>query len=91
MAQFDPANNAARVIANKVSGQLTTPSSVTYDKDGKIICAGEESKLQHGTDPNTVGSFKRLIGRRFDSAEVQEQIRRVNYKISKKPDGFSLI
>lgn len=91
MAQFDPASNAARVIANKLTGQLTTPSSVTYDQDGKIVCAGEKSKLQHGTDPNTIGSFKRLIGRRFDSAEVQEQIRRVNYTISKKPDGFSLI
>lgn len=91
MASFDPVSNAARVIVNKVTNRLTTPSSVTYDNDGKIVCAGEKSKLQHGTEPNTVGSFKRLIGRRFDSTEVQEQIRRVNYKITKKQDGFSLI
>ena len=72
MAKFDPVSNAARVIASKINSQLTTPSSVTYDNDGKIICAGEKSKLEYGTSPNTVSSFKRLIGRRFDSAEVQE-------------------
>ena len=89
IAKFNPAANAAQVIANKITGRLTTPSSVTYDENGKIICAGEESKLTYASSHNTVGSFKRLIGRRFDSAEVQEQIRRVNYGIVRKPDGFS--
>jgi molecular chaperone DnaK len=70
----------AKVIVNE-EGNRTTPSILAY-KDGEKL-VGQVAKRQAVTNPeNTIYSAKRFIGRRFD--EVQEEIKRVPYKVVKK-------
>jgi molecular chaperone DnaK len=54
-------------------------------QDGERI-VGEAAKRQAVTNPrNTVYSIKRFMGRKFD--EVQEEIKRVPYKVVEGPNG----
>ncbi len=70
----------AKVIVNE-EGNRTTPSILAY-KDGEKL-VGQVAKRQAVTNPeNTIYSAKRFIGRRFE--EVQEEIKRVPYKVVKK-------
>ena len=75
-----------RVIENN-EGARTTPSIVAYTEDG--IKVGRPAKAQAVTNPgNTVSVVKRLIGRTFDSKEVQKDIiPKVPYKIMKADNG----
>lgn len=60
----------SRVIPNK-GGYRTTPSIVAIGEDGRRLI-GHLAKRQLVTNPqNTVYASKRLIGRRWDSAEVK--------------------
>ncbi len=76
-----------KVIENS-EGRRTTPSIVAEDKEGNII-VGESAKRQGVTNPkNTLSAVKRLIGRTFDSKEVQKDIiPKVSYKIVKAKNG----
>nr|ANM86123.1 heat shock 70 kDa protein [Stygiella incarcerata]ANM86791.1 mitochondrial hsp70 [Stygiella incarcerata] len=75
-----------RVIEN-LEGSRTTPSVVAITKDGERL-VGQAAKRQSVTNPmNTVYSAKRLIGRRYDDAEVQRDIGMVSYKIVKRSNG----
>jgi molecular chaperone DnaK len=75
-----------RVIENS-EGQRTTPSIVAYTKDGEVL-VGQAAKRQAVTNPdNTLYAVKRLIGRRFDDAVVQKDIKMVPYKIIKADNG----
>ncbi len=70
------------VIPNQ-EGARTTPSVVAITKSGERL-VGQVAKRQSITNPeNTVYSIKRFIGRRFD--EVQEEAKRVPYKVVKGP------
>src|ERR1700735_1387677 len=70
------------VIPNQ-EGARTTPSVVAITKSGERL-GGQVAKRQSITNPeNTVYSIKRFIGRRFD--EVQEEAKRVPYKVVKGP------
>jgi molecular chaperone DnaK len=70
------------VIPNQ-EGARTTPSVVAITKGGERL-VGQVAKRQSITNPeNTVYSIKRFIGRRFD--EVQEEAKRVPYKVVKGP------
>ena len=74
------------VIANK-EGTRTTPSMVAFTDSGERL-VGQTAKRQAVTNPeNTVFAVKRLIGRKFDSAEVQNDIKVLPYKISKASNG----
>ncbi len=79
----------AKVIPNS-EGNRTTPSIVAYtddDESGKPI-VGESAKRQAVTNPhNTLYGIKRLIGRKFDDAIVQKDIKMVPYKIVKADNG----
>ncbi|HSY23203.1 MAG TPA: molecular chaperone DnaK [Polyangiaceae bacterium] len=67
-----------KVIVNE-EGARTTPSVVAWDDKGEVL-VGQIAKRQAVTNPeNTIFSAKRFIGRRFD--EVQEEIKRVPYKV----------
>jgi len=73
-----------KVIVNEEGSRLT-PSVVAWDDKGEIF-VGQIAKRQAVTNPeNTVYSAKRFMGRRFD--EVQDEIKRVPYKIEKAPNG----
>jgi len=72
------------VIPNQEGSRLT-PSVVAFAKDGEIL-VGQVARRQAITNPeNTVFSIKRFMGRRYE--EVQEEIKKVPYKVVKAPNG----
>ncbi len=76
----------AVVIPNQ-EGSRTTPSVVAINEKGERL-VGQIAKRQAITNPeNTIFSIKRLMGRKYDSKEVQEAIKRLPYKIVKAPNG----
>jgi len=75
-----------RVIENS-EGDRTTPSIVAFTEDDEVL-VGQSAKRQAVTNPtNTLHAVKRLIGRRFEDAEVQKDIDLVPYKIVKADNG----
>ncbi|MEE9422193.1 MAG: molecular chaperone DnaK [Gammaproteobacteria bacterium] len=75
-----------RVIENS-EGDRTTPSIVAFT-GGDEVLVGQAAKRQAVTNPtNTLYAVKRLIGRRFEDAEVQKDIDLVPYKIVKADNG----
>src|SRR5713101_8334587 len=75
-------NKKPTVIPNQ-EGARTTPSVVAITKSGERL-VGQVAKRQAITNPeNTVYSIKRFMGRRYD--EVQEEVKRVPYKVVKGP------
>ncbi|MDH5592946.1 MAG: molecular chaperone DnaK [Gammaproteobacteria bacterium] len=75
-----------RVIENS-EGDRTTPSIVAYTNDNEVL-VGQSAKRQAVTNPeNTLFAVKRLIGRKFQDAEVQKDIKMVPYKIVKADNG----
>jgi len=74
------------VIAN-AEGSRTTPSIVAFTDKGERL-VGQIAKRQAITNPdNTVFAVKRLIGRKFDTLEVQKDVKVLPYKIAKAPNG----
>ena len=69
------------VIANQ-EGNRTTPSMVAFTDSGERLI-GQTAKRQAVTNPeNTVYAIKRLVGRKFSSQEVQQDIPITPYKIT---------
>ncbi|MDH3519117.1 MAG: molecular chaperone DnaK [Myxococcales bacterium] len=69
VAVFD--NGETRIIANAEGGR-TTPSIIAFSASGEKL-VGQIAKRQAITNPaNTIYAVKRLIGRKFDSAEVKQ-------------------
>src|SRR2546426_5512540 len=74
------------VIAN-AEGNRTTPSVVGFTDKGERL-VGQIAKRQAITNPeNTVYSIKRLIGRKYESKEVREALKRLPYKVVPAPNG----
>ena len=74
------------VIENS-EGARTTPSIVAYMDNGEVL-VGATAKRQAVTNPkNTLFAVKRLIGRRFDDAEVQRDIPLMPFSISRAENG----
>lgn len=75
-----------KVIENS-EGARTTPSIVAYMDNGEVL-VGAPAKRQAVTNPkNTLFAVKRLIGRRFDDAEVQKDIDLMPFTISRSDNG----
>jgi molecular chaperone DnaK len=73
------------VVLENSEGKRTTPSVVAFTKTGERL-VGEAAKRQAITNSkNTVYSIKRFMGRKFD--EVQEEIKRVPYKVLRAANG----
>ncbi|MCW1930665.1 MAG: molecular chaperone DnaK [Candidatus Kerfeldbacteria bacterium] len=69
-----------KVVENS-EGARTTPSIVAKAKNGELI-VGQGAKRQAVTNPkNTIFSVKRLIGRRWEDAEVQRDVKLMPYEI----------
>ncbi|KAJ2993735.1 70-kilodalton heat shock protein [Globomyces sp. JEL0801] len=75
-----------RVIEN-AEGLRTTPSIVAFGKDNELI-VGTPAKRQAVVNPeHTLFATKRLIGRQFNDAAVQADLKTVSYKIVKHTNG----
>jgi len=78
-------NGQPSVIPN-AGGYKTTPSMFAITQDGKRL-VGHLAKRQAITNSKgTVSAAKRLIGRRFDSPEVQKSIDLCPYEIVRGPN-----
>ena len=75
-----------QIISNKEGGR-TTPSVVGFtDKDERLV--GQIAKRQAVTNSaNTLYAVKRLIGRKFESPEVEKMRTTVPFDIVKAPNG----
>ncbi|VAW72991.1 Chaperone protein DnaK [hydrothermal vent metagenome] len=76
----------SRVIENS-EGDRTTPSVIAFTDSDEVL-VGQAAKRQAITNPaNTLFAIKRLIGRRYEDAEVQKDMGLVPYKIIKADNG----
>ncbi len=76
----------ATVITNQEGGR-TTPSIVAINESGERL-VGQIAKRQAITNPeNTVFGVKRLIGRKFASKPVQDDIKVLPYLIEQASNG----
>lgn len=79
-------NDKPHVIEN-AEGARTTPSAVAFAEDGQTL-VGASAKRQAITNPqNTLSAVKRLIGRRFDDAEVKKEKELAPFSIVKNKNG----
>ena len=79
-----------KVLENK-EGARTTPSIVAISKSGERL-VGQLAKRQAVTNPeNTLYSIKRLIGRKWDDAEVQRDLKLMPYKIVQGNGGVKVL
>ena len=77
------------VITNS-EGDRTTPSVVAVTKKGDRL-VGKVAQRQRVTNPeNTIYGIKRLIGRKYDDKEVQDDIDILPYKIVRKGAGVAV-
>ena len=75
-----------KVLTN-AEGSRITPSMVAMTESGERL-VGQVAKRQAITNPeNTVSAVKRLIGRKFDTPEIQADIKVLPYKIVRAPNG----
>lgn len=79
-------DDGARVLRGR-TGQPTTPSMVAVADSGKRL-VGHLAKRQAITNPvHTVYGAKRLIGRRWESAETQDIAAKVPFELQQGPHG----
>ena len=84
------AGGEATIITNAEGGR-TTPSIVALTESSERI-VGQTAKRQAVTNPeNTVFGVKRLIGRKFNSKEVQDDIPVLPYIIEAAGNGDTRI
>jgi len=82
-------NDRVEIIAND-QGNRTTPSYVGFTETERLI--GDAAKNQVARNPtNTVFDAKRLIGRKFEDAVVQKDIKLWPFKVESGPDSKPLI
>ncbi|MCP3875907.1 MAG: molecular chaperone DnaK [Desulfobacteraceae bacterium] len=79
-----------KIITNSEGGR-TTPSIVAVSENDERI-VGQTAKRQAVTNPeNTVFAVKRLIGRKFESKQIQDDIPILPYKIEPASNGDTRI
>ena len=78
-------HNQVEIISND-QGYRTTPSYVAFTDSEKLM--GEAAKSQTAMNPeNTVFDAKRLIGRDFDDASLQKDLKTLPFKVVKGPNN----
>lgn len=82
--------NEPRVIPN-FDGLLTTPSVVSITSSGERLI-GNLAQRQAFTNPtNTITAIKRLMGKKYDSPEVQDIRERISYRLAEAPNGDLMV
>ena len=82
-------NNNVEIIAND-QGSRTTPSYVAFTDTDRLV--GNAAKNQSAQNAvNTVFDAKRLIGRKFNDATVQSDMKHFPFKVDKTFDGKPVI
>ncbi len=80
-----------KVVENAEGGRIT-PSVVALNTKTGERYVGQVAKRQAVTNPeNTLFSVKRLMGRRFDEAEIQNAMAKLPYKIVAGPAGDAMV
>src|SRR6185503_466312 len=75
------------VVIPNSEGSRTTPSMVAFTDSGERL-VGQIAKRQAITNPeNTIFAVKRLMGRRYDSAEAKKAIAISSFRVSASPNG----
>ncbi len=75
-----------KIIENK-EGARTTPSVIAITKNGERLAGILARRQQITNAQNTIFSVKRLIGRRFQDAEVQKDKKLLPYEVREAGDG----
>jgi molecular chaperone DnaK len=79
-----------RVIPN-LEGLPTTPSVVSFTQSGEEL-VGNLALRQAITNPaNTVSAIKRLLGKKYDSPEVQKVMKKIPYALSAAKNGDVMV
>jgi L1 cell adhesion molecule like protein len=82
-------NDRVEIIAND-QGNRTTPSYVGFTDTERLV--GDSAKNQVATNPvNTIFDSKRLIGRKFSDAHVQEDAKLWPFAVRSGPDDVPLL
>jgi len=78
------------VIPN-LDGHLVTPSVVSFTADGQVLVGNLAQRQAVANPERTITAVKRLIGRKFDSPEIEEVRKRVPYKLVPASNGDVMI
>jgi len=82
--------NEPKIIPN-LEGLPTTPSVVSFTNSGERLI-GNLALRQAMTNPEkTIFAVKRLMGRKFDSDEIQDMQSKIPYRLSEAENGDILI
>src|SRR3989338_658420 len=75
-----------KIIENR-EGARTTPSTIALAKNREIL-VGIQARRQQITNPkNTLFQIKRLMGRRFSDASVQQDRKMLPFEVKEAQDG----
>ena len=86
VAIVDQLTKDVKILENS-EGARTTPSIVAFSRNGDVL-VGEPAKRQWIVNPkNTFYATKRLIGRKYDDAEVQKDVKLMPYSIVPSDNG----
>ena len=77
------------IIANS-EGARTTPSVVAVNKNGERLVGQVARRQQVTNSKNTIYEVKRLIGRNFNDAEVQRDLKLMGYEIVKSGNAVKV-
>ena len=79
-------NGSYKIIPN-AEGANTTPSIVAFTDSGERL-VGQAAKRQSVTNyENTIFEAKRLIGRKYDDADIQKALKHFPFKVVKAENG----
>jgi molecular chaperone DnaK len=77
---------SVQIIPNSVGGR-TTPSLIAFTEKGERLLGQIAKRQAVANASNTIYAVKRLMGRRFDSPEVQQIRSHLTYDISPSENG----
>lgn len=82
--------NKPEVIPN-LDGHFVTPSVVSFTAEGQVLVGNLAQRQAIANPERTITAVKRLIGRKFDSPEIEEAKKRIPYRLTAAPNGDVMI